>query len=637
MADLVSIIVVSSPVACHPSSELLDRLLYSLRLLRGATGVIAVQIVCDGVAPNSRKTKRQASLSQERISAYEEYKATLVRRWGRTCQHCGCRCICGERRSPRVAGTGAGLLLGHLDIQVTELDGWHGFGWGLRHALTLVRTPYVLVLPHDMELEHAIDVAELCAILADQTNRVEYIGFANPSVLNYPERVQQKSGIRLVPQLFLPATPDTSGLPRSSRGVEDSTTSLVPQPGTPLLPLLRWKENPHLTSVAQYDAVVFGPTAWPRVKRGQFLEETIGQRQNDLILRSGPDGWKEEHSLWGTYLYWPPACASGAPTSDATLIDAATAPPRQSLTGAVPSDGGDASAAAAEHHHVGCQLTQPLGNALSGDGGRSGSDRGSGGGGRTAYATFAITHHLDGNTYRTVEERLSLGHRPHAFEIERSEAAARLFMHATTPGQPPADPYIAPSGQPPADPYMAPTGQPQANPPSAAPHAPASSPPPSPPPSPSATTATTSASADEVPAVAASEPPAADTERETEAKRGWGWVGETSIAGGKLPEELSAAFSAFAWCLLGGTFAFAIAQGADFASSRETATAWGAVVGLGAFCAWLSVDLDETLDERDGEGGYPVDEAERTSGQERAVATPTAPDPRSQKPPGKTD
>ena len=38
-----------------------------------------------------------------------------------------------------------------LDVQVNELQSWHGFGLGLRAALRLARTPLVLVSPHDME------------------------------------------------------------------------------------------------------------------------------------------------------------------------------------------------------------------------------------------------------------------------------------------------------------------------------------------------------------------------------------------------------------------------------------------------------------------------------------------------------
>lgn len=360
LASSLTVILVTSPVQSHPSTELLDRVLLSLRLLFRDHSGVCCQIVCDGVQQGSKKTKRNTALSEERIQAYIGYKQTLISRFGHTCKRCGCGCLCGVRAKHWSQHT----PLGALDFSVSELEGWHGFGWALRYALTLVRTPQVLVLPHDMEfsqsvhLHDVLDLGELCAILADETNSVEYIGLANPSILNYAERVRAKSGICLKPQHF------TSARHASARR----------QP-TLLLPLFRWKENPHVANVRQYANVVFGATAWPKVKRGQFLEETIGQRQNGLILAagSGKDGgdWREEHAKWGTFLFWPaPAaatdgCGNGVPHSNSGLAS----PP-----------------------------------------------------------TFAITHHLDGHVYRSVAERLAVGHLPHAFELERSEAAARIFV-----------------------------------------------------------------------------------------------------------------------------------------------------------------------------------------------------------------
>lgn len=370
----LSVIIVTSPLQCHPSTELIDRLILSLNLLRGLEQVncvsahrVPAQIVTDGClqpgSAGSKKTKRNAGIDEERINAYGEYKRRLLRRFGRTCERCGCGCTCNARCGRQATCTASPLSW--LDLSVTELDGWHGFGWALRHALTLVHTPHVLVLPHDMEFEQPIDVAALCAILADDSAGVHYIGFANPNLLNYPERVRAKSGIALTPLAF----------PAAATDLREPTL---------LLPLFRWKENPHLANVRQYFQFVFGPNSWPKVKRGQFIEETIGQRQNDLILKEGGvDGWREAHAPWGTYLYWP----MRAEVKQAEKNDTS---PNVGLQ---------------QHEH------QPHLMASA----------------RVAPTTFAVTHHLDGHTYRTVGERLAAGHTPHAFEIERSSEAARLF------------------------------------------------------------------------------------------------------------------------------------------------------------------------------------------------------------------
>lgn len=48
-----------------------------------------------------------------------------------------------------------------------------------------------------------------------------------------------------------------------------------------------------------------------------------------------------------------------------------------------------------------------------------------------------------------------------------------------------------------------------------------------------------------------------------------------------------------AWALLGVVFVAAYAQGPEFASTKETATAFGALIGLASFFAWLAVEEDE--------------------------------------------
>lgn len=378
LSSSLSVIIVTSPLQSHPHTELIDRLILSLKFLHGFERLhkICALIVTDGVlqpgAAGSKKTKRNAGLNEERIRAYDEYKHRLISRFGRTCESCGCGCRCGARACPNQSSKHSAAAhppLSWFDFSVTELDGWHGFGWALRYALTLVHTPQVLVLPHDMEFERPIDVASLCAILQDGSNGVEYIGFCNPKNLNYAERVHAKSGIALTPHVF--------------------PSAASPRESVPLLPLFRWKENPHVANVAQYKRVVFGPTAWPKVKRGQFLEETIGQRQNDLILTGGgTDGWREAHAAWGTFLYWPSASASVSVKPDAVSDDAMPV----------------ADVAAPE--------PQPMAPSPAC---------------KLAPATFAVTHHLDGHTYRTMQMRQAAGHTPHLFEIERSAQAARLF------------------------------------------------------------------------------------------------------------------------------------------------------------------------------------------------------------------
>ena len=77
-----------------------------------------------------------------------------------------------------------------------------------------------------------------------------------------------------------------------------------------------------------------------------------------------------------------------------------------------------------------------------------------------------------------------------------------------------------------------------------------------------------------------------------------------------------------AWALLVLVFASAYAQGADFASTKGTATAWGGVIGLAAYFAWLAVDEAEAQEEeaaQEGGGEGSSDEDEEGEEGEKAV------------------
>ena len=70
---------------------------------------------------------------------------------------------------------------------------------------------------------------------------------------------------------------------------------------------------------------------------------------------------------------------------------------------------------------------------------------------------------------------------------------------------------------------------------------------------------------------------------------------------------------ASAWAVLAAVLVAAWWQGSDFASTKPTATFWGAVIGLAAFFAWLAVDLPDDKDEEadgDSEEEEDVDVAQ---------------------------
>ena len=58
-----------------------------------------------------------------------------------------------------------------------------------------------------------------------------------------------------------------------------------------------------------------------------------------------------------------------------------------------------------------------------------------------------------------------------------------------------------------------------------------------------------------------------------------------------------------AWSTLCVVFACAWVYGNEFASTKESATVWGGVIGLAAFFAWLAVLEDDAADHDDDAAG----------------------------------
>jgi hypothetical protein len=81
-----------------------------------------------------------------------------------------------------------------------------------------------------------------------------YVGFPNANQLNQPARIKAKWGLDLKPE----------------------KSSVID-----LIPLMMWKDNPHIACVAHYRDFVFG--TWD-FKPGQFFEDTFGQKQVSSLV-----------------------------------------------------------------------------------------------------------------------------------------------------------------------------------------------------------------------------------------------------------------------------------------------------------------------------------------------------------------
>jgi hypothetical protein len=251
LSALLTLIVVTSPVAAHPSTELLDSCLGSYYQSLGAMDdAVRVIVAADGCVIEPRKHGRifgRAELHE--AERYMQYLATV-------------RARCDARPQ---------------QFSLVRSAGWRGFAMTLKAALLRVTTPFVLVTCHDLNLTRDVPTRRILRLLANEADsHVRYVGIPGPN--NY--------GRRYI---------DRGSTPQFRIGVVD-------RDGVPLVQLLRWKENTHFARTDTYLRFVFANESFHRFRRGQFIEETFGQLMVKRI-RAAPSP-VAEHDAFGVYLLY---------------------------------------------------------------------------------------------------------------------------------------------------------------------------------------------------------------------------------------------------------------------------------------------------------------------------------------------
>lgn len=338
-------IIVTSPVSSHPCTELLDRVVFSLsRCARGFCACPLV-VVCDGYAigPHDADRRNFGTITQEQAASYEQFKSRLRK----------------EERS----GT-----------TILELSEWRGFALALEAALELVRTPLVLVCPHDYEFLHEVDLPRICGLIlqcdgmqaslpqisellrgAEATADGRYVT-AGAELKSHCSDAEEDGRPLLISYVGFCAAKQVKDYYKRGAGKDNSRVGMAAceVSGLLLWPLLAWKENPHIASVAAYRRLVFGHD---RFRRGEFIEDRLGNVMRDDIKSRGI---AHHQRNYGMYL-----CLPGGATGD----DDGAAGPQE------------------------CKPT---------------------------------LYHMDGRCYRPVGERIKLGWKVAQWEVERASAASAL-------------------------------------------------------------------------------------------------------------------------------------------------------------------------------------------------------------------
>ncbi len=224
LSKLLTIIVTTSPIRSHPSTQLLEHTFDTFQFAGDEFAYECTKvIVCDGCrvvaeenrSSNDREEKKDDTTSQHQQQQQRQRKIT--RKYSNIKQNLRngiatidqaknyiefklrLRKLCDEANLPTTNHQTKKNPF--RNTRVVELEERHGYGFALRHALyhCCVDTPYVCVIQHDRTFMRPTPVTEVVsAMMSDPEKRIKYVGLTMRSNLMYYDIFGGKYGRRAV-------------------------------------------------------------------------------------------------------------------------------------------------------------------------------------------------------------------------------------------------------------------------------------------------------------------------------------------------------------------------------------------------------------------------------------------------------
>lgn len=337
LEELLTIIVTTSPIRSHPSTELLERVFETFTMCGPEFAFKCRKlIICDGCRQrdestskrhtNDKQSMRNGIVNNEQYINYVEFKAKLRR-------------LC-EEALPETPFYGT---------DVEEIDERQGYGFALRHGLRHcnITTPYVIVIQHDRTFMRPTPIKEVIRTMWNHSN-IKYVGMSMRSNLMYRDIFISQYGksymdemaactlrpteLALDAEMFGPDSESTRqmdygkgdngnnpqlrqsiiALADSYRGSQQYADHLawlkangqdVDRPSRKtnqlsLTPTFFWYDNVHICDTAHYRDFVYNPQ-YKMVVRGGFVEDKLSPAIKKTVERLGlSDG----HARFGCYL-----------------------------------------------------------------------------------------------------------------------------------------------------------------------------------------------------------------------------------------------------------------------------------------------------------------------------------------------
>lgn len=253
VSSRITVLVFTSPVPSHPSVEMILAVIESLRFVPGLAACRLI-VTCDGAGRISEDVKaKRGHVTADIKAGYEE---SIVR----------------LQRVLQARGRGNDMLI---------LPEREGFGIAVRKALELVSTPYVMICQHDNMFTRPVDLAGVLRVVEANSDVLKCVHFVSPKT-TFDDSNSKSPGLQSVEARLGRLG---GGLLQCSEADGVDALNFWPMPS--------WLERNHICETAHYRNFVLGPDT--RIKRGQFIEETFGQKMRADLAAGG------DHRKYGVF------------------------------------------------------------------------------------------------------------------------------------------------------------------------------------------------------------------------------------------------------------------------------------------------------------------------------------------------
>lgn len=247
LKERLTVLLVTSPIVSHPSTELLDKVVSSFQLVTDLNSCKLI-ILADGVKCGKFRPKR-GSVTSEMLSNYSSYLDKIDEK------------IRSADENSLWSRTSLVRMTEHL-----------GFGHVVYHGLRMCQTEYVMVVQHDHPFSFSFSISPVISFL--DSGQAVYVTLPISTVWRHVNRA---------------ASLYQMDLRRKTVQFQDAQ----------FVPILFWYDGTHIVRTKTYKELVFeGEQSLPL---GHFIEDTFSQWVMKL-LREDYEKW---HKIFSMFAYKP--------------------------------------------------------------------------------------------------------------------------------------------------------------------------------------------------------------------------------------------------------------------------------------------------------------------------------------------